>query len=595
MAVKKVLIIEFNALEANAIADGLYKKGYGTLIATTGHDGLRVAFEEKPDLVILNLLMPDLQGAEIIERLRDIGDDLPVIAINQLARADSGIAKKMGATDQISKPIAHDRLAEMVKHYAGESIVPTGSRPPRPSLARTQRKRSADAEEEGVPVKGSFKFTPFHQLLAKAFRHHETGILTVKDALGEVIVTFVDGLPSHVKSEGLARRLARDKRISDEKAREIRRLAATKDISEPEAARELEALAPSDLEDAVRGFHFATLRDLCRPSQERFTWEPRDDIDQVECIDPAVVIMLGARRHFPPEKIDQPLEAKGRMERPLRLADDPARLPDHETNGIMRIVLEAARCETVLIDVLSGGDQDEDRVRAMVYALAVLKAVTFNEAERWTAPAPPPPPKPEPARGPATPPPRPTPEPEAENQKPLRGLPETVAERSDRLDVRPAAAPTPEPEAVTTEHPAAAEPTSSEPLSDRQLLRIGKQLLKSRTFSKAQKCFKELIVRRGLEPQLLLYLAQSVSRNRFMDPIDSLMDGVDALRRALDIDPHFTEARLELARIFEDQGELGLAAKEMETALAFEPSNNDAQRGLRSLNRRLAAAAPAEE
>jgi cytochrome c-type biogenesis protein CcmH/NrfG len=69
-----------------------------------------------------------------------------------------------------------------------------------------------------------------------------------------------------------------------------------------------------------------------------------------------------------------------------------------------------------------------------------------------------------------------------------------------------------------------------------------------------------------------------------------LLDAVEALRRALRLDPRFAEARFALAQILAESNELALAAAELETLLSFEPGHVEAQRELRNIRRRTSAA-----
>ncbi|MDP8222615.1 MAG: response regulator [Candidatus Lernaella stagnicola] len=592
MVVTKILIIEFNAMEANTIAEGLYQQGFATVIANSGHDGLRMFFEETPDLVLVNLVMPDIQGTEIVSRIRENAEDIPIIAISQFSGSPSSIGKKVGATDEIHKPIDHKRLHAMITRHVGEPSLPPGARPPRPALARTQQRHaSAAAPEEGMPPKGSLKNNPFHQLLAKAFRHKATGVLNVRDSLGDIRVSFQRGIPVFVQTEGFARRLARDRRVVDVKAREIRRYAANHEVPEQEAAEKLEVLPPEELADAVRGFHYSILRDLCRPSGEHFLWE-QGDPRIGEPLDPAIIISLAAKRHLDPQRVRGQLEAKGRMEKEMYLATDPERLPDLARNSVAVAVIESAKQGRVLRDVLHSGEFPVERLEHIVYALGILKVITFNPDDKWQAPAAPEP-EPEPA-------PEPTPEPVAaapQRQAVAKPKPAAAKKTPTRYieEKGPAHVPIIEPKPPQQKAPTAKDngdesvaEASHEPMSDRSLLRMGRKLLKSRTYSKAQRCFKELLVRNGDEPQILVLFAQAASRNRFIDPYDGLLDSIDALRRALELHPQHTEARLELARIFEEQGEMELAIAELEAGLLADPKHTDFQRQLRSLQRRLA-------
>lgn len=545
MAMKKVLIIEFNTSDAGLLADTLRDAGYLPLLAATGAEGARLLLDEYPDLVVLNLLMPDLQGAELIRRVRARDRKVPIIAINQLTAASPFLIHRMGANDQITKPIEPARFLEMAERLIGKAVAGNGGETPSRAAPRK-------APDEGIPSEGNFKQMGFHLLLGRIFRLQAGGVLSVRDEFGEIEISFQSGLPVFVDSEGFARRLVRDKRIDGESAREARNLALRDGITEQEAIGRLNLLTPAEMRDAVRGFGYSVLRDLCRPSGTRFSWLAQPVADG-EPLDPAVIIELAAKRHFSPEKITDSLEGKGRALRAMYLGDDPGRLPDLDKRPMLQKAVDAARRHRILSDVLSQTDVEQEKISWAVYALGILKVITFNAAEQWQAPA----------------------------EAPASKQPTVKSATVPAAPVAPAA-----PVEVTVEIPEAEEATGG-PISDKQLLRLGRQLLKSKTYSKAQKCFEEVLVRHGDDKNVLLYFAQAASRNRFADAQDRLFDSVDALRRILAADASHVEARLELSRIFNEAGESELAMVELEKARDLDPGNADIQREMRNHLRRV--------
>ena len=580
MATKKVLIIEFNAGDAALLEEALQKAGYKTLSASTGAEGVRQVLDEFPDLVVLNLLMPDLQGIDLIRRIRARDVKVPIVAINQLTAASPFLIRRMGANDQITKPIDATRLLEIVERLIGKADSGGGD----DRAARVQQRK---IQEEGIPAEGTLKQLPFHLLLGRIFRLNASGVLTVKDEFGEIEISFEKGLPVFVDSEGFARRLVRDDQIDGEIARDIRNRALQEGITEQEAVERMELLPPDKLRDAVRGFGYAILRDLCRPSGSRFSWLAHP-VSGGEPLDPAVIIELAAKRHFSPEKITDSLEGKGRALKAMYLGDDPERLPDLAKRPMIQKAVDAALRHRVLGDVLSMADNDQEKITWAVYALGILKIITFNPEEEWKPAAKPPRPEP-----PKSEPPRPFPERTAPPTTATFARP--TAPPTTATFARPTAPPTTatfarptapaDPEADTDKPDE--EESAAGPLSDKRLLRLGRQLLKSKTYSKAQKCFEELLVRRGDDKIVLLNFAQAASRNRFMDSSERLFDSVEALRRTLEIDPNYIDARLELARIFNEAGESDLAVSELEKAQEIDPANQDVQRELRNLLRRV--------
>jgi DNA-binding response OmpR family regulator len=113
---KRVLLVDddYEIVEAMRIA--LEAKGYQTLVARDGNQGLAMAEREDPDLVILDMMMPKRSGFLVLERLRRTRR-VPVRVIMITANEGSrhkAYAEMLGVDDYIRKPFPMDRLLESV-------------------------------------------------------------------------------------------------------------------------------------------------------------------------------------------------------------------------------------------------------------------------------------------------------------------------------------------------------------------------------------------------------------------------------------------------------------------------------------------------
>ncbi|HPQ44791.1 MAG TPA: response regulator [Syntrophales bacterium] len=105
---KKILIVEDNEQNMYLINYLLTKKGYATLKATTGIDGIAAAIREKPDLILMDIQLPDIDGLEATKRIRESGADgsIPIIAVTSYAMVgDREKAIEAGCTGYVEKPI----------------------------------------------------------------------------------------------------------------------------------------------------------------------------------------------------------------------------------------------------------------------------------------------------------------------------------------------------------------------------------------------------------------------------------------------------------------------------------------------------------
>jgi PAS domain S-box-containing protein len=111
----KILVVESNRDLALKLRRQLEVEGYLVLLAGTGEDALWLAREEQPQLITLDLVLPDLDGFLVLGRLREdpATAPIPVIIISVLADTETGYA--LGAVDYVAKPFEEDKLLKSVQ------------------------------------------------------------------------------------------------------------------------------------------------------------------------------------------------------------------------------------------------------------------------------------------------------------------------------------------------------------------------------------------------------------------------------------------------------------------------------------------------
>lgn len=108
---KHILIVEDEEHLADALAHNLQFEGFSTTIAYDGEEGLRLARTIQFDLVILDIMMPKLDGLEVCRRLRSTGSRVPILFLTaRSADADRLLGLKVGADDYVAKPFLLDEL-----------------------------------------------------------------------------------------------------------------------------------------------------------------------------------------------------------------------------------------------------------------------------------------------------------------------------------------------------------------------------------------------------------------------------------------------------------------------------------------------------
>lgn len=119
---KTILVVDDDAAVLDFLSDCLGSEGYTVLTAKDGREGVALAQAERPALVILDLIMPEMHGFEACEELRRDGKLKRLkILISSVKSypADIKAAKKVGADDYLTKPYTTDALLRAVKALIG--------------------------------------------------------------------------------------------------------------------------------------------------------------------------------------------------------------------------------------------------------------------------------------------------------------------------------------------------------------------------------------------------------------------------------------------------------------------------------------------
>lgn len=111
MEKKKVLVVDDSLLIRKLLQDFLEAKGYTVLLAQDGKEALEMINKDMPDMMLLDITMPVMDGIEVLEELKKLNINLPVIIVTNTA--DIKIARETlekGAYDYVTKPIDFDYL-----------------------------------------------------------------------------------------------------------------------------------------------------------------------------------------------------------------------------------------------------------------------------------------------------------------------------------------------------------------------------------------------------------------------------------------------------------------------------------------------------
>jgi len=107
---RRILVIDDDTGLLQVLRASLEADGYSVLVASNGEEGLRIAYKENPDLLVLDVMMPGLSGWDVCRHIRRMSS-VPIIMLTALSTVDEkkrGL--RLGADDYITKPFAHGEL-----------------------------------------------------------------------------------------------------------------------------------------------------------------------------------------------------------------------------------------------------------------------------------------------------------------------------------------------------------------------------------------------------------------------------------------------------------------------------------------------------
>lgn len=153
---RSVLVVDDDASYRDALAVGLKAEGFFVYLAANGHSALRVFSDERPDVVLLDLRLPDVSGIDVCKDIRRISDN-PILMLSAVGEEmDIVLSLELGADDYVPKPF---RLRELVaridsacRHH--ERARKAERRPPEVQGARTIGPFEIDFDARTVALDG---------------------------------------------------------------------------------------------------------------------------------------------------------------------------------------------------------------------------------------------------------------------------------------------------------------------------------------------------------------------------------------------------------------------------------------------------------
>jgi two-component system KDP operon response regulator KdpE len=183
----QVLAIDDDPAFLRLVEQALTAKGYKVLLANNGQEGLRLLFAHKPDLVLLDVAMPGMDGWQTCSRIRDVSD-IPIVMLTGTYKGEDDIVRGLdyGADDYLLKPVGNRELVARVRSVLRRAEMPATTETRRP-VTYGDDYLTVDVRERNVMVKGErVKLSPREFRLFALLVENAGHILTHKQLLEKV-------------------------------------------------------------------------------------------------------------------------------------------------------------------------------------------------------------------------------------------------------------------------------------------------------------------------------------------------------------------------------------------------------------------------
>ncbi|MFY0525341.1 response regulator transcription factor [Archangium gephyra] len=146
----RILVVEDDLAILTGLSMNLNFEGYEVLQAQDGRQGLARALDESPDLLVLDVMLPELNGFEVLKELRQRGRDLPVVVLSAKgAEMDKILGLNLGADDYVVKPFGLQELLARIKAVLRRRYPTPQGQPPTVGFGDVQVDLSAKTVTRG--------------------------------------------------------------------------------------------------------------------------------------------------------------------------------------------------------------------------------------------------------------------------------------------------------------------------------------------------------------------------------------------------------------------------------------------------------------
>jgi DNA-binding NtrC family response regulator len=189
-----VLVVDDKEMMRDSVGATLQRAGLGVLTATDGHAAIEIIARRRPDAVVTDLRMPGMTGIELLDKIREIDEDIPVVLMTAFGAVETAVqAIKLGAFDYLTKPFEGDELVVAVKRAIEHGRL----------VRENALLRRAGEEGGGAGQRGRLRGLDRLVGTSAAMRRVREQVMAVAESAGTVLVYGESGTGKEVVARAI--------------------------------------------------------------------------------------------------------------------------------------------------------------------------------------------------------------------------------------------------------------------------------------------------------------------------------------------------------------------------------------------------------